>query len=52
MVYVGISKILSMKVLAMLEALPSIQAQREHLRIYVQIEVLERGKVGTWSDYT
>ncbi|XFO66699.1 hypothetical protein SPSIL_028580 [Sporomusa silvacetica DSM 10669] len=35
---------MSMKVLAVLQALESLQTQRKCLTVYVQIEMLERGK--------
>lgn len=41
-----------MKVLIPLQAVSSVQAQRENLKVYVQIEMMEQGKVGTRSDYT
>lgn len=41
-----------MKVLISLQAVSSVQAQRENLKVYAQIEMMERGKVGTWSDCT
>jgi len=34
-----------MKFLIVLQALSSTQAHSKHLRVYVQIEVLERGKL-------
>lgn len=40
---------LAMKDLILLKAISSIQAQRLHLRIYEQIEILERWKVEMWS---
>ena len=42
---------LAMKDLILLKAISSIQAQRLHLRIYEQIEILERWKVEMWSRY-
>ncbi len=40
---------LAMKSLIPLKAVSSIQAQREHLRIYEQIGISERWKVRMWS---
>lgn len=41
-----------MKILIPLQAASSVQAQRENLKVYAQIEMMEQGKVGTRSDYT
>jgi hypothetical protein len=43
------SSIVAPKHLAALQALPSAQAQRIHLRVYAQIGISERGKLGTGS---
>lgn len=44
----GKVRILFMKYHTELQALSSTQAQSKHLRVYVKIKLLERGKLQTW----
>lgn len=37
-----------MKPHKLLQATSSIQAQRKHLRVYVKVGILERGKLQMW----
>lgn len=48
----GRVKYVSIKFPILLRVVSSIQAQRVNLKAYVTIELSERGKAGTQSDYT